>query len=99
MADGLRLSSDPSDPGYGQWMVAKANGKNVRVFLDCVEVRHCTVADESLGYVRRAVLDDDGRVQIDPNNPDQVWEEDVRGCVEIVVEPGPEEAAELDAPR
>lgn len=78
-----RVSANKADPGYPQWKVAIEHGKTVRVFLDGVEVKDCTTADDVNGFVVRAVLDDAGRFQVDPVDPNQVWEETVTGKVEI----------------
>ncbi|MDF1599722.1 hypothetical protein PZ895_08020 [Mesorhizobium sp. YIM 152430] len=81
----MRVSSNPDDPGYRQFMVAIENGKAVHPFLDGVEVKGCTTADEEKGFVIRCVLDSDGKAQIDPNDPERVWEERVEGRVEIKI--------------
>lgn len=79
----MRVSSNTDDPGYQQFMVARENGKTVRAFLDGVDVKGCTTADEERGFVIRCVLDSDGKAQIDPSNPEVLWEERVEGHVEI----------------
>lgn len=81
----MRVSSNPDDIGHRQFMVARENGKTVRAYLDGVEVQECTVADEERGFVIRNVLDSEGRAQIDPSNPEMIWEERVAGRVEIKI--------------
>lgn len=80
----MRVSSYESDPGFGQYLVARENGKTVKVYLDGEEVHGCTVADDDAGFVKRAVLNAEGHAQIDPNDPEQFWEERVEGHVRIV---------------
>lgn len=81
----MRISSDRGDPGYRQFMVARENGKTVRVYLDGVEVQKCIAADDEAGWVRRYVLDVNGKIQPDPNDPEVIWEERVEGDVRIVI--------------
>jgi hypothetical protein len=81
----MRVSCYKDDPGYHQFMVARENGKTVRVYLNGDEVQKCTVADEESGFVKRCVLDTDGKFQIDPNDPEAIWEERVEGDVRIVI--------------
>lgn len=79
----MRISSYKDDPGYRQFMVAHGHGKTVRVYLDGEEVKKCTVADDEKGFVKRCLLDADGRFQVDPKDPEMIWEERVEGEVRI----------------
>lgn len=80
---GVRLSVIEGDPGYSLWMLHKLRGDHINVYLDGQEQYHCTIADSNLGMVRRCA--GNWPPQIDPNNPDMVWEEDVYGRVVITV--------------
>lgn len=79
----MRVSSIKGDPGYPQWSVAKAHGKTVKVYLDGVEQTHCSVADTDQGFVKRCVLNEEGRVQVDPNDPEMIWTERAEGNVRV----------------
>ncbi|WP_425087782.1 hypothetical protein [Stappia sp.] len=81
----MRVSSDKNDPGYAAYAQLRARGKTVTVFLDGVEVDKCDMADDEEGMVSYAVLTDDGKLQLDPCNPDQILTERAHGVVEIVV--------------
>lgn len=81
----MRLATDKHDPGYPAWDRARALGRKITVTLDGVEQKSCTMADEEEGQVRRCVLTDDGRIQVDPDKSDEVWTEIVRGDVRIML--------------
>ncbi len=57
----------------------------VKIYLDGVEQLCCFEVDDKEGYVVRAVLDVEGRYQLDPNDPTELWREKVYGKVEIKV--------------
>jgi hypothetical protein len=78
-----RISCDKDDPSYWRFCEAQADGKKVLIFLNGVEVSHCLMADEELGFVVRCVLDGSGNIQIDPANPYRISVERVTGAVEI----------------
>ena len=80
------MSVDRDDHSFSAFEAAKAAGKNVRAYLDGVEVEHCRMADDELGVVERIVPDEAGRPQTDPDNPNEIWTEIVRGEVEIIIE-------------
>ncbi len=82
----MRRSSNESDVSYADWFAEHLGGKVHRILLDGVEQRHVSMADEGLGIVDRCVLDDQGRIQSDPNNSEEVWLEQVSGKVEIRIE-------------
>lgn len=81
----MRVSSYKDDPGYRRWYEAMGAGKTVHVFLNGEEVQKCTLADDGEGFVQRCVLDAEGNAQIDPNDPERIWEERVEGDVRIVI--------------
>lgn len=84
----MRVSSNKDDPGFDAFVAARDNGQTIHAYLDGVEVKECTMADEELGQVTRFVLDADGRVQVDPENQEEAWIETVAGKVDIRLEGG-----------
>lgn len=58
----MRLSSDPSDPGYLRFQ--KLDDKSFKVHVDGVLVNYCRTVDTSLGYVKAYVVDADGVLQV-----------------------------------
>lgn len=81
----MRLSTIEGDPGYSEWRRAIESGGTVKVFLDGVEITHCLTADTDHGLVQRCVLDEDGKPQLDPSDPDKIWDERVTGDVSIEI--------------
>ena len=81
----MRVSADKTDDGYRYFAMLKANGKDVFVFLDGVEVKNCVTADDERGFVIRYVPDEHGDVQIDPVDNNRIWEERLTGVVEIKI--------------
>jgi hypothetical protein len=81
----MRISSDNDDSGYTVFAEAKHVGQTIRVYLNGEEVRKCAIADDQAGLVKRAVLNEQGQLQVDPNNPEIIWEEVVHGDVKIVI--------------
>lgn len=57
-----------------------------KVFVDGEQQRAVTAFNVDEGWVRRLVLDEEGRAQLDPNGSDRCCEETVRG--EVVWLPG-----------
>jgi hypothetical protein len=82
----MRISSDRNDPGYQAFAEARDHGKTVRVYLNGEEAQKCTVADEEEGFVKRRVLNAKGNVQVDPHDPEVIWEERVEGEVRVVID-------------
>lgn len=82
-ADGIRVSSNKDDPGYRAWCIAKGDGKTVRVYLNGVEQKFASMADEARGEVRRAVLTPNGNLAI---GNDEVLEEIAYGDVRVTIE-------------
>jgi hypothetical protein len=59
----MRVSTDPSDPGYEAWQLGISMGGKCHVFLDGVDQgNRVRTADEEQGFVVRDVLSD-------PNDP------------------------------
>jgi hypothetical protein len=58
-------------------------GPRLRIFVDGIEQREVVSYDCDAGTVLRNKLDAEGRAQINPNEPDQVWRETVRGDVTV----------------
>lgn len=85
----MRLSVDQDDSGYTSWRRLHDAGKIVRVFLDEVEVKNCSTADDEGGFVITAVLDDEGQLQLDPQDQCRVWEEIRRGKVRFEIRDKP----------
>lgn len=84
----MRVSSNKDDAGFDAFMGALAAGRSVHVYLDGVEQTHVSVADDELGQVTRCVLDEKGRIQVNPAKSDEVWIETVTGKVEVRFEGG-----------
>lgn len=78
---GLRVSVDKGDPGYRNYCVANGDGKIIKVYLDGVEQKHCRMADESLGVVRRIVTTPSGKLA---HANGEVLEEEVSGVVRVI---------------
>lgn len=81
--NGIRMSSDKDDPGYRAWCIAMGDGKRPKVLLDGVPQKHCTMADEARGEVKRAVLTPSGNIA---KGYDDFLEEIVHGDVRIILE-------------
>lgn len=80
----MRFSSKSKDPGYENYArLVASGGKKMTVFLNGKEVKFCTMADEELGRVTYLVADEKGKLQVDPNDPDCIWEELAYGKVEV----------------
>lgn len=80
-----RLASEPGDPGHAAWKRIWAAGFKAIVTLDGRSVgREVTIADPRLGFIRRAVLTEGGRLSL---QGDRVAEEDLYGEVQILIVP------------
>jgi len=83
----MRLSSNkdagPAFDAYQRFLIEHGVP---HVFLDGVEQPKCCMADDEAGEIKRCVLDAEGRIQADPNNPEAIWTEIVTGKVEIRTE-------------
>lgn len=84
----MRLSSDKDDAGYRAWCELNGDDKRVKVFLNGVEQRDVTMADEEAGEVRRCVRTSDGNIAVDKHAGEFLMET-VRGSVEILISEGP----------
>ena len=82
----MRVSCDVNDRGYKNYFDAQKNGKKIVITLDGKVVKHCTVADEEMGFIVQLVMDENDNIQIDPIDQDKVWTERVYGDVEVKFE-------------
>lgn len=73
---GVRLSVDDED-------FNPEVGRRARIYLDGKLIEKVRTADEEQGFVVRCVLDENGRVQVNPNNRDEIWVERLDGRVQI----------------
>ena len=80
----MRISSNEGDAGYPLYE-STLKLKRVKVYFNGVEQHHCTVADDEAGFIERAVLDECGRLYLDPLT-DEVPMESLQGDVKIVIE-------------
>lgn len=71
----------------GQWAI-----KCVEVFVDGVKSEHCFMADEELGVVEEAVLDEYGSIKEDYSLPRKAVSAMRWGKVELRPRPGHEKA-------
>lgn len=78
----MRVSIIPGDSGYNNYAVAKANCKNVYVYLDGIEQPYCITADEEKGFIERDVVDDAGVPRYDEMK-ESFLREAVRGVVRV----------------
>ncbi|MQX25039.1 hypothetical protein GHJ84_29700 [Sinorhizobium meliloti] len=81
----MRLSSDKDDAGYRDWCILNGDNKIARVFLDGVEQKYASMADDELGEVRRTVLTSGGNFATD-TLCGEILTEIVKGTVEIRIE-------------
>lgn len=80
----MRLSSNSQEPAaYEAYLRAIAERGIPHVYLDGVLQPKCSLADDEKGEIVRCVVDANGRVQVDPNNTEEVWVETVTGRVKI----------------
>ena len=81
----MRLSSNDQDPeAFAAYQRVMAERGIPYVYLDGVLQPKCSLADDEKGEIVRCVVDAEGRAQVDPNNPEEIWVETVRGKVEIM---------------
>lgn len=81
----MRLSTVKGEPGFILWEELLRSGTDIEVFLDGIKQEWVDMADDQQGVIRRAVLDANGELQIDPDNPDRVYTELVTGKVRIIL--------------
>lgn len=77
----MRLSVEKDDPGY--WPAQELI--DVKVTVDGVEQKFCLTADDERGEALCEVIDADGRIVIDPESPDKIKTQTLRGTVVITV--------------
>lgn len=51
----MRLSTHEEDPSYHVWVGIRDAGKVATAYLNGEKVRHCSTADEEIGYVECAI--------------------------------------------
>lgn len=78
----MRLTVDPTEPGYSDPLRRLITASAVRVFLGGVEQRQCFTADEERGLVIVADCDADGRTQLDASRK-RVRRKTLHGVVRI----------------
>ncbi len=81
---GRRMSCVAGDAGYFDFCKATGDRMRVRAFLDGVEQKYATVADERLGMIVRQVTTERGNIAHDGLG--NILEETVYGDVQIFVE-------------
>ena len=81
----MRLSTREGDSGYDRWQDIGGASCGARVFLNGVERKQVFIADEEARYVEMPVLNEAGRVQVNPKVPDEIWSERLYGDVSIVL--------------
>lgn len=77
----MRISTNQDDRGYTAWQNIQSRGDCLKVYLDGHEQQGVVTADDEAGLVVRHVLNSDGQAQINPENTNEVWTEEVRGQV------------------
>jgi hypothetical protein len=80
----MRLSSDKDDAGYRDWCILNGDGKVARIFLDGVEQKDATMADDVTGEVRRCIRTPEGNIAVD-NIAGEFLMETVSGEVKIMI--------------
>lgn len=58
----MRYSVFPTDSGYQNWMNLRAQRKDLRVYLNGLEVKDAVTVDTALGKVERWQRDSNGEV-------------------------------------
>lgn len=79
-----RFSQDKNDPGYRNWCIVTGDGMVVKVYLDGVEQKHCSMADEINGEIERIVMTPSGNMA---RSHDEILTEIVRGNVRLDIVP------------
>lgn len=80
----MRISVERGSRGFAAWQrIVDAGGRAI-VSLDGVQQRHCLMADDKIGEVKRLVTGENGHVVEDPETGD-AKAETVTGKVEITV--------------
>jgi hypothetical protein len=60
----MRISVDEADPGYETYVASKIANKRAHVFVDGVEIKQVTMADEEAGYVSTFKRMSDGQLYV-----------------------------------
>ena len=61
----MRISSDPNDPGYRQYLACEETGRWPLIFLDGIKMMDVLTADSDKGFLTRAVVDNGGIIAVD----------------------------------
>lgn len=75
----MRTSVKKNDPGYVNFIPGTI------VLVDGKEAEHCHTADSDLGLAYCYEKGPDGKPFIDPDNPEQAKEIEIRGVVNIIL--------------
>lgn len=78
----MRISAYEGEDGYERFVSLSAYGARVTVWLDGVKIEQAEMADDVTGEVRRAKLDDKGRIYLEG---DEIARETLRGHVVIEI--------------
>ncbi len=82
----MRISADERDAGFAYWNMARANGKNARIFLDDEEIGDVVTADEDRGFIKVVLRDASGRLQLDASG-ENILTEIRKGTVRVEMFP------------
>ncbi len=89
----MRISADPTDPGWDRYAETLRERQVVRIFCDGREIVNTGVitADEENGIVLALDLDANGNVRADPEEPTRPMTRVLRGRVTVRIggEPPP----------
>jgi hypothetical protein len=64
----MRFSVKHDDPGYQNYQALKSAGVRIDIFVDGVEVKDVSMADDLAGCLVHAVRDDKGNLTTDGEN-------------------------------
>lgn len=78
----MRISIEPTDPGYAYWQECEERGKLARVYCNGVQVNAVITVDTDEGFILRDVTDADGNPVTDETG-DAFKRETLRGDIEI----------------
>lgn len=85
----MRTSCYPDDPGHDTWLRLINQGAEIKIFLDGVELRHCTMADTDKGYVEVFKLNDSNELYVKPDTGAIAFEKKYgEVIIEVTKKPG-----------
>lgn len=67
----MRFSADKHSKYFWQSNPQRPEGSLIKTILDGVEMQHVIEACDEEGFVIRAVTDDDGYIEVNPDAPDE----------------------------